>query len=154
MTSRLLVALRVAATVERAFEVFTREIELWWRPNRLFQFTPGRSGRLAFEPELGGRLIEIYDDGEEFEIGKIKVWEPPARLVFSWRQASFRLDQQTEVHVSFKAAGDETRVTVEHFGWDGIPLEHAARHSFPLNAFQQRYAEWWRLLLESLNSRL
>jgi hypothetical protein len=25
-----------------------------------------------------------------------------------------------------------TRVTVEHFGWDTIPQENAARHGFPL----------------------
>ena len=40
MTSRVLVALRVKASPERAFEVFTREVASWWSPNTLFQFTP------------------------------------------------------------------------------------------------------------------
>lgn len=35
MTSAVLVSLRVAATPQRAFDVFTREIGLWWRPNGL-----------------------------------------------------------------------------------------------------------------------
>ena len=38
----------------------------------------------------------------------------------------------------FDAVDTGTRVTVEHFGWDAIPQEHAARHGFPLDAFQQR----------------
>jgi hypothetical protein len=54
------------------------------------------------------------------------------------------------VHVSFEPVGDEARVTVEHFGWDAIPREHAARHTFPLQPFLQRHGEWWQALLGSL----
>jgi uncharacterized protein YndB with AHSA1/START domain len=148
------VALRVAATPERAFDAFTREIGDWWRANGLFQFTLSKMGRLAFEPGEGGRLIETYDDGEVFEIGRISVWEPPSRLVLSWRQASFAPEQSTEVHVRFEPAGEETRVVVEHFGWDSIPQEHVARHTFPLELFQMRHAEWWQALLASYKERL
>ncbi|HUF73147.1 MAG TPA: SRPBCC domain-containing protein [Gammaproteobacteria bacterium] len=150
MSSRLLVALRVAATPEHAFDAFTREISSWWVPNGLFHFTRGRSGQLAFETRLGGRLTETYDDGEVFEIGRITIWEPPVHLAFTWRQASFSPEQETLVKVRFEAVGAETRVAVEHIGWDGIPREHVARHRFPLDVFQQRHAEWWRALLESL----
>ena len=152
MTSRVLVALRISAPPERVFDAFTTEIDRWWRPNRLFQFTRGRSGRMAFEPGAGGRLTEVYDDGDVFEVGRIRVWEPPTRLVFSWRQAGFSADQETEVHVRFEPVEDQTRVTVEHFGWDSIPQEHAARHGFPLRPFQQRLAEWWQAQLERIRS--
>lgn len=47
MSSRILVALRVPASPERAFEAFTAEIGQWWRPNGLFQFTPRSPGTLA-----------------------------------------------------------------------------------------------------------
>ena len=40
MTSKVYVALRVKATPERAFAVFTQEIGAWWRPSGLFQTTP------------------------------------------------------------------------------------------------------------------
>ena len=50
----------------------------------------------------------------------------------------------------FEATGTQTRVTVEHLGWDGIPPEHAARHGFPLATFQRRFAEWWQVLLRGL----
>jgi uncharacterized protein YndB with AHSA1/START domain len=149
MSSRLLVALRVPATPERAFEAFTLEIDRWWQPNRLFMFTAQGVGRLAFEPGEGGRLTETAPDGTVFEIGRITAWEPPVRLVFTWRQASFEPDQSTEVHVRFEPVGAETRVTVEHFGWDAIPRKHAARHGFPLKFFLLRHAEWWQTLLAS-----
>lgn len=147
MTSRIMVAMRVPATPERAFDAFTREIALWWRPNDLFRFTPRSPGVLAFEPGEGGRLTETLPSGKVFEIGRIRAWEPPHRLVFGWRQATFTPEQDTEVEVRFEAVGEETRVTVEHRGWDRTPAEHAAKHGFPNAVFQLRHAEWWRALL-------
>ena len=154
MSSRVLVAVRVAAAPERAFDLFTEHIGEWWLPNGLFQFTTQGPGRLVFEPGPAGRLVERQPDGEVFEVGRVRVWERPSRLVFSWRQASFAVDQTTEVHVRFDPVGSETRVTVEHIGWDTIPQEHAARHGFPLEATQQRLAEWWQTLLRSYRRQL
>ena len=150
MPSRVLVALRVRASPERAFSAFTREIDRWWRPNGLFQFTEHGPGMISFEGGPEGRLIETQPGGEVFEIGRIRRWNPPAELVFDWRQASFSPDQVTEVHVRFEPIGAETRVTVEHFGWDTIPEEHVARHGFPIDVFLRRHAEWWQELLSSL----
>ncbi len=152
--SRVLVALRVAAPAGRTFAAFTGEIGEWWCPNQLFRFTDRAGGRLAFEPDPPERLVEIGVDGERFEIGPVTVWNPPHRVVFGWRQAGFPADRSTEVSVRFDPVENGTRVTVEHFGWDAIPQENAARHEFPLNAFQQRLAEWWQLLLRSLAAGL
>lgn len=148
MTSKVFVALRVKASPERAFTAFVEEIGAWWRPNGLFQTTPRAPGVLAFEPGEGGRLIETLENGKIFEIGRIVAWEPPARLVFSWRQANFPPDLMTEVEVSFAAVGEETRVSVEHRGFDQVP-EGAARHGFPDEALLMRLAEWWQRLLTS-----
>lgn len=148
--SRVLVAVRVACEPAEAWERFTDEIGQWWRPNPLFAFSQGRSGTLAFEPGEGGRLTETYPDGSIFVIGMINVWEPPRRLVVSWRQASFPPGQVTELHVGFEPTGPgETRVSVEHYGWDSLPAGNASRHGFPLPTFQLRFAEWWRKLLSA-----
>jgi uncharacterized protein YndB with AHSA1/START domain len=152
--SRVLVATRVNATPARAFAAFTEEIGQWWRPNGLFQFTRGRSGVLSFEPGANGRLIETYRDGTVFVVGEVRVWDPPRRLVVTWRHESFAPDQSTELHVRFEEVGDQTRVTVEHFGWDTIPQRHAARHGFPLATFQLRFAEWWQVLLHNQRDRV
>ena len=154
MASSVLIALRVPASPDRTFEAFVYEIGEWWQPNSLFDFTVGKQGRLAFEPGASGRLVETYDDGTEFEVGRIIDWQPPRFLAFTWRQASFGDGMGTEVRVSFEAVGQETRVTVEHTGWDSVPQQHAARHGFPLGAFQARHAEWWQLLLGRLRKRM
>ena len=148
MTSKVYVALRVKAPPERAFSAFVGEIGAWWRPNGLFQTTPRAPGVLAFEAEEGGRLTETLESGKVFEIGRILVWEPPTRLVFSWRQANFPPDLHTQVEVRFEAVGEETRVSVEHRGFDQVP-EGAARHGFPDEVLLMRLAEWWRALLTS-----
>jgi uncharacterized protein YndB with AHSA1/START domain len=154
MASRVLVSTRVPATPARAFDAFTGEIGLWWRPNPLFAFTPRAPGVLAFEGGEGGRLIETRGDGKVFEIGRVSVWDPPRRLVVSWRQATFAPDQTTEVEVRFEPAGEETRVTVEHRGWDRVPAGHVARHGFPATVFLHRHGEWWQALLAALAARL
>ncbi|HEY9234445.1 MAG TPA: SRPBCC family protein [Phenylobacterium sp.] len=148
MTSKVFVALRVKATPERAFAAFVEEIGVWWRPNSLFQTTPRDPGRLSFEPGEGGRLVETLANGKVFEIGRIRTWEPPGRLVFSWRQATFPSDLHTEVEVRFEPVGEETRVSVEHRGFDQVP-EGAARHGFPDEVLLMRLADWWRTLLTS-----
>jgi uncharacterized protein YndB with AHSA1/START domain len=150
MTSKVYVALRVKATPERAFAVFTQEIGAWWRPSGLFQTTPRAPGRLAFEPGEGGRLTETLANGKVFEIGKVLAWEPPERLVFSWRQASFPPDLHTEVEVRFEPVGGETRVSVEHRGFHQVPADSAARHGFPDHALLARLGEWWQAQLASL----
>ena len=154
MSSRVIVALRVAASPHRAFEVFTRDISVWWKPNGLFQFTPKSPGVLSFDAGEGGRLIETLPNGKIFEIGKITVWTPPDRLAFGWRQATFAGDQTTRVDVRFEAVGNETRVTVEHTGWEGVPASHVARHGLADADFLQRHAKWWRNLLASYNATL
>lgn len=149
--SRILVALRVAASPERAFEVFTKEIGSWWQPNVLFRFTPRSPGVVRFEGGEGGRFVEELPNGKIFEIGKVRAWEPGTRLVFGWRQATFARDHDTEVEVRFEPVGEETRVTVEHRGWDSVPTEHVARHGFANVLFLRRHGEWWQLLLDRMN---
>lgn len=153
MSSRLVIAVRVAASPARAFEVFTGQIGDWWSPDPMFRFTPRDPGVLAFEPGEGGRLVQTLPSGKVFEIGKVSVWTPPSRLVFGWRQATFAPDQMTQVEVRFEPVGEETRVTVEHIGWDTVPAPHAARHGFPDTIFLKRHAEWWQTLLQAYKAR-
>jgi hypothetical protein len=154
--SAVIVALRVPASPREAFDIFTQEIALWWEPNPLFELTPRGDGAFAFEPDGagGGRFVTRLDNGKTYEIGAITAWAPGERLAFGWRPATCAPDQATHVEVRFEAVGEETRVTVEHRGWDGVPQAHAARHGMPLAVFQMRLAEHWRARLIALRARL
>jgi hypothetical protein len=152
--SNILVSVRVPATPLETFEIFTRDIALWWQPSPLFRFTPRDNGVLSFEPGEGGRFIETLPSGMVFFIGRISVWRPGEKLVFGWRQATFTKDQNTRVEVRFESAGEnETRVTVEHRGWDSVPQSHVARHTMSNLVFLQRHGAWWRQLLEAMAVR-
>lgn len=152
--SAVVVSLRVQATPQEAFDVFTQEIGAWWKPCGLFQLTPRGDGVLRFEPGEGGRLVSALPNGKLFEIGRITAWRPGEMLAFTWRQATFTPEQCTLVEVRFEPVGQETRITVEHRGWDTIPQAHVARHGFPLGVFQMRQAEHWRALLAAAGARI
>jgi hypothetical protein len=160
MTSRVVVSLRVAASPQRAFAAFTEEIGDWWVHEGFFKLTPRSPGVMAFEPptrDAPGRLVEKLAGGKVFEVGQVSVWAPGERLVVGWRQAFFAPEQATEVDVRFEpvdAAGEETRITVEHCGWDSVPMEHVSRHHHPLPVFLKRQGENWREQLASLDARL
>jgi hypothetical protein len=96
MNSSVLVALRVKATPERAFDVFTREIGEWWRSDPLFAITPRGDGVLAFEGEAGGRLVAHLPNGDLFEIGRVTEWRRGERLAFDWRQGKMCQQKRRE----------------------------------------------------------
>ncbi len=124
----------VSATVEVAldpattFAVFTEEIGQWWRPGPLSWYDSGRAVGIRFEPGVGGRWLEVYDEasGDALEIGRITVWEPGARLVLLYRDGGYDLDG-TEVEVRFEAIDGGTRVTLEHRGWERLAAELASK---------------------------
>jgi len=126
-TDSVTVSTLVAVDAATAFEVFTAETDLWWRRGPRFRH-PGRPGALRFEPGEGGRLVIEDAAGVPEEIGRILVWKPAERLVFSWRAASFEPGQTTEVEILFRAVAEGTRVTIEHRGFDALPADHTARH--------------------------
>lgn len=158
MTSRVLVSIRVPCSPIQAFEIFTQDIGDWWADSPLFRFTPRSPGALAFEPpdEKGenGRLVERLPNGKSFEIGPVHLWQPGERLVVGWRMANFGPEHATEVDVRFEPVGAETRVSVEHRGWDSVPQNHLARHGFPLQLTNQRQGEQWRAGLANLKLRV
>jgi hypothetical protein len=155
MSAAVIVALRIGVSPEIAFDAFTRDIGTWWKSHPLFQLSRSGDGVLRFDPAgPEGRLVTRFDDGKEWVIGTVRHWLPAERLAFDWRLPSFRDDQATEVDVRFEAVGAETRVTVEHRGWDAIPQKHAARHGFELMLFQRRLGEFWRGLLRGIDAGL
>jgi uncharacterized protein YndB with AHSA1/START domain len=105
----------VSASQEHAFEVFTSGIGRWWPKSH--KIGPADLDRPIIEPREGGRWYELDVDGSECEVGKVAVWEPPARLILIWQLTpEFGYDPEliTEVEVRFTAEAGGTRVDLEH----------------------------------------
>lgn len=125
-----------------AFEVFTDEVDLWWRRGPRFR-SGGPDSELCFErDEKGRRLIERGQDGV-FEIGRVQVWEPGKRLLLEYRLRNFAPNERTEVEVRFEAAGEGTRVVLEHRGWEALRPDHPARHGLDGEAFSSMIGLHW-----------
>lgn len=138
-----------------AFRLFTEEVDLWWRRGPRYRPEVRGKGTMRFEPQVGGRLLEVYDEakGDAFEIGRILVWEPGARLVFDWRARNFEPDEKTVVEIRFEREGEGTRITLEHRGWDSIPAGHPVRHGWTGEAFSSMIGLHWAELFVSLRQR-
>ena len=136
-----------------AFEVFTAEIDAWWRNSPRFRFGRGKTGTLSFDAgPAGRRLLERFEDGTEFEVGAVRAWEPGARLLSDWRAVAFAPGEVTEVEVRFERFDTGTRVTLEHRGWSTIPPGHAVRHGLDGPAFTDMIGMWWGELATSFRA--
>jgi uncharacterized protein YndB with AHSA1/START domain len=106
----------VEASQERAFRVFTQNIEHWWPA----EYHIGKTSMKAavIEPKKDGRWYEKGEDGSECDWGKVLVWEPPHRLVLAWQiTATWQYDPAlvTELEVKFTPRGPkQTFVELEH----------------------------------------
>ena len=139
----------VNAPAEQAFTAFTE---------RFGDFKPPEHNLLAaaiaetvFEPYAGGHIYDRAVDGSECRWARILVYEPPARVVFSWDispqwQVETDPELTSEVEVRFVAAGpDRTRVELEHRhldrhgpGWQSVSEGVDGDQGWPL--YLARYA--------------
>jgi len=157
---RARVSVFVAVAPEDAFEVFTKEIDLWWRHGPAFRIAGRRRGQLHFEGGLGGRIFESFVASaasaatRTIEVGRVTAWEPPSRLEFEWRGVNFKPHESTTVEVLFDARRGGTLVTVEHRGWCTLPADHPARHGLETQAFLRMMGMWWGDLMTSLREHV
>ena len=110
----------VDVPVDRAFQVFTDQMDDWWI--REHHIGSAELGKVVLEPRAGGRWYEIGVDGSECDWGRVLDWEPPDRVVMGWQiSAQWQYDPEflTRVEVRFVAVGpDRTRVELEHSDLD------------------------------------
>ncbi|HEX4733032.1 MAG TPA: SRPBCC family protein [Thermoleophilaceae bacterium] len=140
----------VEASVERAFRVFTGQLD---------RIKPREHNMLAveiaetvLEPRVGGSIYDRGVDGSECRWARVLAFEPPTRLVFSWDigptwQIETDAERTSEVEVRFVAEDDErTRVELEHRnlerhgdGWEGVRAGVDDEAGWPL--YLQRFAD-------------
>jgi uncharacterized protein YndB with AHSA1/START domain len=127
MTLEATASVRVGVNPERAFDIFTGDIGTWWRKGTYYWNHPKTAIRYEFEPGLGGRLLEVYEEGV-FEVGTITGWEPGKVLQYTWREEGWEPGQVTTVTVRFTPDGDGTVVDVTHNGWETLGDDAQGSH--------------------------
>lgn len=118
------VTIHVAVDAATAFDVFTAEIDSWYRRGPHNFFDPVRAIAIRLEPGVGGRMLEVYDNdtGDAREMATVTAWEPAKRLVLCDTR-------DTEIEVTFEPRGDETKVTLEHRGLERLRPAEAESHA-------------------------
>jgi len=143
----------VAVAPREAFEIFTRDVDAWWRRGPRFR-APG-DDVMRFEPGPSGRLVAESKAGETREIGRVLEWAPEAgRLIFEFRAVNFGPGEATEVELRFEPTDAGTRVTLEHRGLDALRPDHPARHGLEGTALVALYGAWWADLLIEVRARV
>jgi uncharacterized protein YndB with AHSA1/START domain len=102
----------------RAFEFFLDQQRWWPLGTHHMAESPGET--VVLEPFIGGRWYERAGDGSETEWGRVLAFEPPHRILLSWRMSAdwghaSEQDRTSEIEVAFLAEGaNRTRVVFEH----------------------------------------
>lgn len=123
-------SIEIERPAEVVFKLWTEEMNLWWpRFGEKFRYTFAPADvapdQIHLEPEVGGRLYEVFADGEELVIGTVVAVDPPHSITYTWRAPEWPAD--TTVNVTFREVlGSTTVVKVEHSGFDAIGLEGVA----------------------------
>jgi uncharacterized protein YndB with AHSA1/START domain len=121
-----------------AFELFTQKISVWWPADRRHTQDPASEIFLL----QSGRFYERASDGREVELGHVRAWELPRRILFDFFIATGP-EKPTEVEITFTADEGGTRVTVTH---RPKPSSEAL-----WNERAPRYARSWDVVLEALS---
>lgn len=135
MSKVVIAPVRVSVVVDckpdEAFRIFTEQIATWW-PRETHSVAADtfkgrvRAETVVFEGKLGGRIYERMEDGREADWGAVQAWEPPHRVVFSWKP-NLNPVPPTEVEVTFIQEGSRTRVALEHRGWERLGDDGVAK---------------------------
>ena len=107
---------------DKAFKVFTENIDKWWPRTHHIGATP--MTEMVLEPRVNGRWFTRHEDGSEADIGTVLTWDPYGLIVLSWQiNGVFKYvpGLVTEVEVQFIPEGsNRTRVKFEHKDLDRL----------------------------------
>jgi uncharacterized protein YndB with AHSA1/START domain len=111
----------VPAPPERAFLAFVRGFGEWWPQE--YTWSGGVLESIGIEPGEGGRCYERGPHGFRCDWGRVLVWLPPRRLVFSWQISPTRAPEPnparaSQVEVRFAETEGGAKVELEHRHFD------------------------------------
>ena len=99
-------AIEVDVDADTAFSAFTEDFDDWWGDGHIDSWYGYKVVDHRMEPGVGGRVLEVHEDGE-LELARITVWEPPHRV--AWQSSV----DDVAIDVRFDPLGaDRTKVSV------------------------------------------
>lgn len=111
-------SIRVKGSVNRAFRIFTDDMDGWWPRTHHIGSSP--MVKAVLEPRVGGDIYSVQEDGANCKWGSVLHWDPPHSLVMAWHirpNWTYEPDPAkcSEVHVTFTPGDDGTTlVELEH----------------------------------------
>ena len=107
----------IEASQAHTFRVFTENLGTWW-PLATHHIGEKEAETAVIEPRAGGRWYERSADGTQCQWGKVRVWDPPGRLVLVWQiggDFKYNPSIESEVEIRFVSMSPtRTRVELEH----------------------------------------
>ncbi len=125
---------------DEAFDLFTTRMGSWW-PLATHSIAEHNAIGIRFEERIGGRVVELTEDGSEYSWADVIAWDPPHRLVLAWHPSA-EPEVATILEVRFSPAPDGgTQLDLEHRGWEELGAEQG-------NGVRAGYQSGWDLALE------
>lgn len=109
-------AVAVRLSPAEAFDLFTRELRLWW-PFAAHSISGAEALDVEFERRAGGAVSELSRAGERHLWGTLTEWDPPRAFAMRWHPG-LPIAEATRLRVSFTASDEGTEVRVRHDGWE------------------------------------
>jgi uncharacterized protein YndB with AHSA1/START domain len=123
-----------------AFDLFTIRMGSWW-PLDGHSIAQEHASGVRFEPRVGGRVVELTDDGVEHRWADVIAWDPPYRFALAWHP-SIDPDAATVLEVHFTALDSGgTRIELEHRAWEEYGDDDGRR-------IRENYQSGWDVVLQ------
>ena len=122
MLEPIVKAIEVPCSQEKAFKVFANDMGNWWPlDKRSMSMKDGQSAKsLRVEAKLGGKIVEIGQDGTEYFWATFKTFNPHASLSMNFHMG-MPPENASLVEVQFTALGTEqTRVQLTQSNWEAF----------------------------------
>jgi uncharacterized protein YndB with AHSA1/START domain len=118
--------------VESAFDTYVERIGEWWDP--AYTVNAATLKTVTIEPHVGGRVFATHLDEGDFEWGRVTLWEPPHRLVYTSWLAQIP-EHASEISIELAPTDLGCSFRFEHGGWTAANADDRAK-----------FSEWPRIL--------
>lgn len=114
----IVLGLDLPAPPAAVFAAFASRFADWW-PAKTHSLSRDAATTCRMSLDPGGAVEERAPDGSWHRWGTMELLEPGRRLRFSWHPGREPESAQW-IEVTFEAAGDGSRMTLTHGGWEAL----------------------------------